>query len=59
MDTENDYEQMEKNTPSERARRWFERPAYSIRGDTDGYNENGKREKEGVSQKLSKTCKKN
>ena len=34
--TEHLYEQMESKTPSERARRWFQRPAYSIRGDTSG-----------------------
>lgn len=36
IDTEHQYEQMESKTPSERARRWFQRPAYSIRGDTSG-----------------------
>lgn len=36
IDTEHQYEQMESKTPSERAKRWFQRPAYSIRGDTSG-----------------------
>lgn len=36
IDTEHLYEQMESKTPSERAKRWFQRPAYSIRGDTSG-----------------------
>ena len=36
MDTINEYEQMEKNTPDERAKSWFRRPEYTIRGDTIG-----------------------
>lgn len=30
------YEMYETMTPKERATKWFERPAYSIRGDTIG-----------------------
>ena len=53
------YKMYETMTPKERATKWFERPAYSIRGDTNGYSEDRKREEEGVSQKLSEARKKN
>lgn len=36
IDTEHQYEQMESKTPSERAKKWFDRKPYSIRGDTSG-----------------------
>lgn len=43
------YEMYEKLTPKERATKWFERPAYSIRGDTIGTGKNREREEKGLS----------
>lgn len=45
------YEMYETMTPKERATKWFERPAYSIRGDTIGQDrsKNRKREEERIS----------
>lgn len=45
------YKIYETMTPKERATKWFERPAYSIRGDTIGQdrNKNRKREEERIS----------
>lgn len=36
LDMESHHDEMIKEKPSERAKRWFKRPAYSIRGDTSG-----------------------
>ena len=52
MDTINEYEQMEKNDPSERAKRWFRRPAYTIRGDTIGTGKNREREEEKIPKRV-------
>ena len=36
LEMERHHDGMIKEKPSERAKRWFQRPAYSIRGDTSG-----------------------
>lgn len=36
LNSDSHHDQMISEKPSERAKRWFRRPAYSIRGDTGG-----------------------
>lgn len=43
------HDQMGKEKSSKRAKRWFRRPAYSIRGDAIGNFKNGERAEERVS----------
>lgn len=36
LDMESHHDEMIKHNMNERAKKWFNRPAYSIRGDTSG-----------------------
>ena len=49
LDMESHHDEMIKRSTNERAKKWFNRPAYSIRGDAIGNFKNGERAEERVS----------
>ena len=49
LNSDSHHDQMISEKPSERAKRWFRRLAYSIRGEAVGNFKNGERTEEGIS----------
>ena len=58
LDMQQHHDEMIKRSTNERAKKWFNRPAYSIRGDTIGTSKNRERTEERISEKISSSRKK-
>ena len=58
LDMESHHDEMIKHNMNERAKKWFNRPAYSIRGDTIGTSKKRERTEERISEKISSSRKK-